>query len=828
MKRIVPILFLLMLLIWPTAARAGAVASAEPAGTEAPAQRRPKLGLTLAGGGAKGAAYIGVLKLFEEIGLEFDYVTGTSMGSIIGMLHSVGYSANQIDSLIRDIDWSVYLSNQSERRYMNSYLSSIQSRYLIGVPFNAGSTISDISEVARQKKNALSERREQMEAEKEEESVSGISFLKSLPGGYTTGSNLLNLFNGLCVGYQDPMSFDDLPIPFACVACDVVSGQPVVLRNGRLPDAVRASMAIPGVFAPVRYDDMMLVDGGLFNNFPVDVCQEMGADIVIGLEVTKDRGDVDADAIQSLPDLLTRLFDMMTRKGTTEHREQCAVYIRPDITGFGTLSFDSESIATIIERGYQAALAQKDALIALKNQLDALAPPAPKKRKPAENLTQYSPVRFNIASYEINGLNPVVEQRLIHKSGVDLLKPVTGKDIDVLTSVIYGTGAFKQLTYQVKPLTDSTYHLQVDTRPAEPHVMRFGIRYDTEEAAYLLLYGGWNENKLSGFKASTTLKLGYNPKLNLTLSLVPEIWPTFNLAANYHRYASTVSNEGKECFGANLQELSAEFYLSQFHSRYVMVKGGLRLQKRDYKDIKYNMEYLQQSGWSSYSDEYFDLMEQTFSSAPLGLFFDLNFDNRDKKVFADRGINLSVMADWYFQETSAFARNYYKFSDPGLWSLQCNFEVNVPVSRSLVLKPQVYARMASMVTNNSCYLSYGNYMGGYQARRYYPQQMPFVGLLGTSSLMNDAAVLRADLRWNFAAKHYLTAMVNYAREAYEPGDFFTYDDSWSHWGAGLEYSYNSLLGPVSLDIHWSDMTNDIEGMSWIDQFGIYLRIGYDF
>lgn len=212
---------------------------------------RPKIGLVLSGGGAKGSAHIGVLKYFEEIGLPIDYVTGTSMGSIIGGMYSLGYSANELDTLISNLDWSIYMSNNISRDKMSSDDRIRKSTYLLTIPFNFKDGESD-------------------------HIFTGIDrhdFLSSLPSSFIDGSKLTNLFNGLCVGYQDSMSFNDLPIPFACVATNIRDGKEVVLRSGSMPIAMRASMAIPGVFEPVRINGMHLVDGGLVNNIPVDVCK---------------------------------------------------------------------------------------------------------------------------------------------------------------------------------------------------------------------------------------------------------------------------------------------------------------------------------------------------------------------------------------------------------------------------------------------------------------------------------------------------------------------------------------------------------------------------
>ena len=219
---------------------------------------RPKVGVVFGGGGAKGAAHIGVLKYLEEIGIPVDYVAGTSIGSIIGGLYAMGYSPDELASLIADMNWSEYVGNKIDRSAMSLETRQRSSTFVVNIPFSLDRIIH-----GKLKDEA-------------------IGFI---PSAYVNNTALINLFNDLCVGYQKEMDFDDLPIPFACVATDIRTGKEIVIRHGSVPTAMRASMAIPGVFSPVAVGKHLLVDGGLVNNFPADIVKEMGADIIIGVEV---------------------------------------------------------------------------------------------------------------------------------------------------------------------------------------------------------------------------------------------------------------------------------------------------------------------------------------------------------------------------------------------------------------------------------------------------------------------------------------------------------------------------------------------------------------
>jgi len=772
--------------------------------------RRPRIGLTFAGGGAKGAAHIGVLKMLEEVGIPIDYVTGTSMGAIIGMLYSLGYSADEMEEIISSVDWNLCLSNRVDRRYTNSVDADRQKTYLLNLPFDTKS--------AKQNNELLGQKERH-------------SFLKSMPGGFTTGSNILNLFNSLSVDYQDPMDFNDLPIPYACVVSDVVSGNQKVLRSGRLPEAARASMAIPGIFSPVSYgDNMKLVDGGLFNNFPVDVCQDMGADIVIGVEVTKNRGDVKSEDIESLPELATRLFDMFTRKGTAENQKRCTIYIHPDISGFGTLSFSKENIRKIIGRGYEAAAEKREALDSLKSLIDRFPAETKAKPSPAKNLSPSSGTKVMVSSCSIEGIDDILEQRMIVKSGIDFSKPVTGSDLDNLASLISGIGSFKSLNYFLHPQTDGTYALEFKTTPAEPHSMAVGFRVDSQDAASILLHLGLGEKKLTGIKAATTLRVGSNMQGNVTLSYSPRILPTINIAGNYRGNLVKTTLFGEGATSCDQRFHNVEMYLSQFHSRFIKVEGGAAIESRVVKALYYKNEYIIDE--ISISDKYpeYDLhdvfynIKDATANMPLSLFFRMQFDNLNKPTFATRGIKCNLYADWYLVEFNKMARKD-GITNPCFGDIQLNLEGYVPFNGKLVFKPQFYSRhVIGENKYNQHYSLYHSRVGGSMAGRYYRQQLPFIGINNVESLTPFATIFRGDLQWNIAGNHYLTGMFNFLRESDTFADWFNNYMGLQKFGAGIEYAYDSIIGPISLDVHWSD---NLQGKIK-DQLGVYLNIGYIF
>ena len=306
-----------------------------------PTQTRPKIGLVLSGGGAKGAAHIGVLKYIEEAGIPIDYIAGTSMGSIVGGMYALGYTSDEILAIISQVDWDQLISNKVDRQKI-SYTKKFESRsQLITIPF---SIKTDQAELRSR------------------------SFKNSLPTGIISGDNLINLFNSLSVGYSDPIDFNDLPIPFLCIATNVINGEAEVLNKGIFSKSLRASMAIPVLFDPIKINETLYADGGLVKNFPAEECRAMGADYVIGVSMSPGL-ESDPRNLTSIFSQVKQLKEIITDKDFENYHTLCDIFISPDLKGVGMLSFDAQSVAKICESGYEAAVMQEANFKALKERI---------------------------------------------------------------------------------------------------------------------------------------------------------------------------------------------------------------------------------------------------------------------------------------------------------------------------------------------------------------------------------------------------------------------------------------------------------------------------
>lgn len=324
---------------------------------------RPKVGLVLSGGGAKGAAHIGVLKYIEEAEIPIDYIAGTSMGAIVGGMYAMGYSADEILDLISAVDWDRLISNQVDRQ-RTSYTSKAESRtQLITIPFSVRT---------------------------DEQELQSRTFKNSLPTGIVSGDNLINLFNSLSVGYADSVDFDQLPVPFLCIATNMVSGEADVLDKGVFSKSLRASMAIPILFDPVKINNTLYADGGLLNNFPAEECRAMGADYVIGVSMSPGL-ESNTENLSSPFSQIKQLKQIITDKDFENYHKMCDIFISPELGGVGMLSFDAESVARMTSSGYKAASAFEEKFLALKELVKADSTSYKEKRpevKKAINILQ--------------------------------------------------------------------------------------------------------------------------------------------------------------------------------------------------------------------------------------------------------------------------------------------------------------------------------------------------------------------------------------------------------------------------------------------------------
>jgi NTE family protein len=410
-------------------------------------EERPKIGLALSGGGARGSAHVGVIKVLEELGVPIDYIAGTSMGAIVGGMYAAGYSADELEQVLAEMNWSGAMSDKLPRRKQSMRKKDLDAQFLIPyrVGFNKG----------------------------------GIQ----LPLGVIEGHHLDQIFQKILLPVQGITDFDQLSIPFRAVATDLVTGQEVVISGGSLADALRASMSVPGAFAPVVLNGRKLVDGGMSNNLPVSVVREMGADIVIAVDISTPL--LTEEQLTSVVKVAEQLTGFLTRRNTEEQIASLGpgdILLVPDLEGVSAADF--EHADEIAQKGLEAAMARREDLAAL----SVLQVPGSAERPP---LLEHSLPPYLVQFIIINN-GSVLDDEII-RSRLEL-KP--GQPLDILAlekSVdrVYGLDVFESVTYNLVRNEAGEQGVEIIAKPRSwgPNYLQFGLEFSDD-------FSGNNEFKI--------------------------------------------------------------------------------------------------------------------------------------------------------------------------------------------------------------------------------------------------------------------------------------------------------------------------------------------
>lgn len=737
---------------------------------------RPKVGVVLSGGGAKGVAHIGALKMLEELNVPVDYVVGTSIGSIVGGFYALGYNAAELDSLLGHQDWSTLIQDNVHRRDRLYEDKKLGDQMLLRIPFMTPRSFGD------EANNVAGRQRE--------------SFLSHIPSGFVEGHNVYQLFTSVSVGYQDSVDFDKLPIPFACVAIDLNTKKEVVFRSGDIVEAIRASMAIPGFFSPVRKDGMYLVDGGMSNNFPVDVARQMGADIVIGVDLhAYDKAIV--KPVENVGDLFGNLLNLMNGRKYNQGRSEADILICPDTGAYGILDFNENVLAALVDSGYVAADRQRAALEALAEQQRQAGydgsrwTGGPK----AINILQDS---VYVSQITISGTDPRVMSDLLDDSGIKVGTMVSGEEMENAINDFYRTRAFSKVTYSMAGQGDA-YNLKIHFTPEKLHEFGLSFRFDSEEMAAILLNFTINKHKLSGWKANINGKLAVNPYLSITGSYaINNKWQldlngmiSFINADLYIGRIRAVNSE--------ISHMRAQFDILNKGRNYELLFGARLLQS------KYNSVMVDQ--------EFVSPMNKGYRWHSLMAFATYGFDTRDKAYFASRGLATNLTGNLHL----LYGDNQTTIKKP---YLDAYFDIMgvIPMGKRFALIPQFYSRFiySSEPISTEMISVSGSTYGGYEKNRRMTYHIPFAGLNHTYYGAAYTAVGRVDLRCNIFKNHYVTATGNVLFTNQELREFFA---GYRVLGVALGYSVNTFLGPIGVNVHWSDANKGI---------GAYFTFGYSF
>ena len=710
---------------------------------------RKKVGVVLSGGGAKGVAHIGVLKVLEEADIPIDYIAGTSMGAIIGGLYAIGWSTAELDSLVRNQDWLSLLSDRIPRR--NQLLSEreISDQYLLSVPLSLDKKFS-------------------------------------LPSGVLAGQSVLNLLNEMTLGYHDTsLDFDSLPIPFACVAYDMVKGEEVVMRHGNLPTAIRASMAIPGAFAPVVQDNMLLVDGGIYNNFPVDVARDMGADIVIGVDLAS--GPQDLESLNSMMGLISQITTFLGREKYSQNIELVNLRMNPDVHPYNSGSFTPEAVDSLLVRGERCAREHWDELIALREKIHDNGHPVIHRQRILANETDL----LRIGEIRFIGLTPNEETFIRPSLGIKENTVITKSRLNTAISKIRGSGAFSYVTYTLE--SEPPYTLLVSVNEKQAAMINAGFRFDSEEMAGILLHTSLSFRGLQGPALKLTVRLNENPYIKLDLNssniLSRRLGLTYMFKSNSYQLYKNGTGINNISFDQNLVDL----HFSQANPRIFSPVAGISYEHYNYTSFLYASEAdhiaVKPEGFVNY-----------YISGSVETLNDPYFPQNG--VSAQARVALHTDNGYGYNGGTPFASAAYHIR----WA--------VSTSSRLTFLPTVYGR--TLIGNEVAY-SYYNYIGGQIAGRYMPQQIPFVGIRHMETADRSLLTVGLEIRMRFFARNFISLLGAYGIQDANFFRMFTMPNRFG--GIGVKYAYNSPIGPISLLLDISTVDKSM---------GVYFSLGKTF
>ena len=744
-------------------------------------KHRPTVALVLSGGGAKGAATVGALKYMEELELPIDMVVGTSIGGLLGGMYALGYSADYLDTLIHTTNWEMALSDKVDHKYIPYSRRRYKEKFVVSLPFFYR-TDDYASYLAGDLPFATGEdRRLHLGASDNARSIDRIlsdNLMGSLPSGFVYGQNVSQILSSRTVGYSDSTDFFKFPIPFACVATDVASGKAKIWHDGSVNLALRSTMSIPGLFTPVRTQGMVLADGGMRNNFPVDIARDMGADIVIGIDLST--GAPDVDQINNLGDIVMQGIDMLASDSYDRNVRSVDVHIHPNLDGYNMLSFNEVAVDTMFHRGYRAAAAAAKELAEVRRKVGGEKHKL--QARPAVDLNHQPVV---IGDIDVVGVTPdeadYIRSKMKVKAGTVLTIDALQDDI----ARVFGEGTYDFVGYELRG-TMEPYRLRILCKRGPMHQLGLGFRVDSQDLVSVLLNVGLNTHSIRGASLDMTGRIGVNPWLDLHFAYNSPKLPTVNVRAFFRWADRNNFISGDNTYSVIFHQYTQEIFLSNMKWSSFDVQGGLRNQY-------FNVKQILASG------ELGDYDPRTISQDYPGLFLNARMETLDDGYFPTRGVSAGIRGD-------LVARFFDEQNKKPFGSITLDGEMPVSFGR-FTLVPQGCVRYI-----------FGEDipLGGDVPGRYVDQQMPFMGINMAAIRRNYMMIGRLDARYNLFGSHYVSAIFN---AAYDFNNFQEFDLGEHTFGAGLEYAYDSVLGPMKLAVHWSSITKKV---------GAYLSIGFNF
>lgn len=710
---------------------------------------RPKIGLTLSGGGAKGLAHIGILKAIDSAGLTIDYITGTSMGSIIGGLYAIGYSADSIEKMAHATDWDLLLSNQSSLRSLVMEEKDEYGKYALELPWEKNSFM--------------------------------------FPTGVLEGQELWLKLSELFSPVANVKDFSRFSIPFKCIGTDIGSGEAVVMSKGEIVSAIRSSMAMPSLFTAINYDGRKLVDGGIVRNFPVRDVKEMGASFIIGSNVAE--GLFPSQKVLNALQVLLQVAFFREAEDRKDEVPLCNIYIPVNLEKFTMGSFSQSE--NIMQAGLEEGRRMYPVFKKVADSLDAIYGKrvAVRNRLPVQNTAK-------ISSYEVRGVVHTTSDFFVHTMDLLTNRYYSPQDLSAMVRKAFGTRYYNRIVYSLVPQSDGTKKIIFEVNENPLTFAKIGLHY----------------NEFSGISiiSNLTTRNFFLPDSRDLVSF--NLGENMMLRAEHLQYIGRQRNFAF-ILGTQLERLGITSFTSYkedgvYQQHYVNVNG--RFQYSSHRNLTVGagtrFEWIDQ--YPSISSHIILQGKTNFVTT----FVFVRHNSLNRSIYPKKGINFYVEADRVARQHPDISYSINGFpvlnTDSAFGSGQYNrvlmhVESYVPLSSRSVF--MVHAQSGVNFRNNESVLN-DFFIGGLTSL--FRNQVTFAGLKEGSVYTPDYATLQLGLRYQLFNNTYVIGRANALVNNFVPkGTVYRTPGFYS--GYALTFAYNFALGPLELSAMYSDQSRKV-------------------
>ncbi len=705
-------------------------------------QPKPKVGLVLSGGGAKGLAHIGVLKVIDSLGVKIDYVAGTSMGAIIGALYASGYSGKELDSVFRKIDFDKIINDELPRASKAFFERGNSEKYALTLPFE--------------------------------------DFKVKLPSALSRGQNAYNALSKLLLHVSDIELFENLPIPFFCIATNIETGEPVYLDRGNLAQAIMASGALPSLFQPVVIDDQVLTDGGVVNNYPVDELRAKEVDVIIGVDVQD--GLLTREELGSAPEVLLQINNFRTIKAMASKSKKTDIYIKPNIRDFSVVSFDEGD--AILKRGENAALEKIKDFEALTKRMG---------RYPKIKTEKFKSDSIQINQINIKGNNRYTRAYILGKLKLKDKEKISYNAFQKGVDNLVATNNFDSFYYELeKDELPDEFNLRANVSETKTtNFLKLGLHYDNLYKSAALVNITKKRFLFNNDVTSLDIILGDHVRYNFEYLIDKGFYWSIGLRSRFNAFNKNISaqlllDEGEiAANGINKIDVELEDQTNQFYLQTLFRKDFALSLGVEHKRLEVKSETISSS---NPNDEFIFENTDYFS-----VFGNLKLDTYDNRYFPTRGVYFNGDVHLYLF-ASHFNEGFDNFSVAKA-NMGYAFSVLDRVAFNLDVSGGFKLGDKSTQTLDFALGGYGNNLIN--------NFIPFLGYDFISLTGNSYVKLMAKADYEVIKNHHITLEGNWANiddDIFETGEWFTLPD---YRGYALGYAINTFIGPIEAKYSYS-------------------------